>query len=104
MNDEANADGELARRAALHAALADPGRLAIVDTLAWSESSPSELAARQLALVYLFTVLYGLSHMLISMFVPDTRRPETRRWMSGLIGAAQAGTLATLAVTFLPQA
>jgi len=34
------------RRAALHAALGDPGRLTIVDTLAWGEASPGELAAR----------------------------------------------------------
>jgi len=46
MNTEANEVGGLARRAALHAALADPGRLAIVDTLSWGEASPSELAAR----------------------------------------------------------
>ncbi|HEY3713851.1 MAG TPA: ArsR family transcriptional regulator [Jatrophihabitantaceae bacterium] len=36
---------ELARRAALHAALADPGRLRIVDTLTAGDASPSELAA-----------------------------------------------------------
>ena len=34
------------RRAALHAALGDPGRLTIVDTLAWGEASPGELAAQ----------------------------------------------------------
>jgi protein-tyrosine-phosphatase/DNA-binding HxlR family transcriptional regulator len=34
------------RRAALHAALGDPGRLTIVDTLAWGEASPGELGAR----------------------------------------------------------
>jgi protein-tyrosine-phosphatase len=36
---------ELARRAALHAALADPARLRIVDTLTVGDASPSELAA-----------------------------------------------------------
>ena len=36
----------MVRRAALHAALGDPGRLTIVDTLAWGEVSPGELAAR----------------------------------------------------------
>jgi ArsR family transcriptional regulator, arsenate/arsenite/antimonite-responsive transcriptional repressor / arsenate reductase (thioredoxin) len=46
MSAEANEDGGLAWRAALHAAMADPGRLAIVDTLSWGEASPSELAAR----------------------------------------------------------
>ena len=38
--------GSVVRRAALHAALGDPGRLTIVDTLAWGEASPGELAAR----------------------------------------------------------
>jgi protein-tyrosine-phosphatase len=37
--------GELARRAAVHAALADPARLQITDTLTVSDASPSELAA-----------------------------------------------------------
>src|SRR5262245_37253263 len=46
MSTESKADDGLTRRAALHAALADPGRLAIVDTLSWGEASPSELAAR----------------------------------------------------------
>ncbi len=36
---------DLARRAALHAALADPARLAITDTLLAGDASPSELAA-----------------------------------------------------------
>jgi ArsR family transcriptional regulator, arsenate/arsenite/antimonite-responsive transcriptional repressor / arsenate reductase (thioredoxin) len=35
---------DLARRAAVHAALADPARLAIADTLLAGDSSPSELA------------------------------------------------------------
>jgi protein-tyrosine-phosphatase len=37
--------GDLERRAATHAALADPARLAITDTLADGDASPSELAA-----------------------------------------------------------
>jgi protein-tyrosine-phosphatase len=36
---------ELARRAAVHAALADPARLRITDVLAAGDASPSELAA-----------------------------------------------------------
>jgi len=35
----------LARRAAIHAALADPARLQITDTLLAGDASPSELAA-----------------------------------------------------------
>jgi protein-tyrosine-phosphatase/DNA-binding HxlR family transcriptional regulator len=42
MNDEQMA--ELERRAAVHAALADPARLAITDALADGDASPSELA------------------------------------------------------------
>jgi ArsR family transcriptional regulator, arsenate/arsenite/antimonite-responsive transcriptional repressor / arsenate reductase (thioredoxin) len=48
MNTEANRDlesSDLARRAAMHAALADPARLAITDMLADGDASPSELAA-----------------------------------------------------------
>lgn len=36
---------DLSRRAAVHAALSDPARLAIVDSLTISDASPSELAA-----------------------------------------------------------
>jgi ArsR family transcriptional regulator, arsenate/arsenite/antimonite-responsive transcriptional repressor / arsenate reductase (thioredoxin) len=45
MSAEASSEG-VARRAALHAALGDTGRLAVVDTLAWGEASPGELATR----------------------------------------------------------
>jgi ArsR family transcriptional regulator, arsenate/arsenite/antimonite-responsive transcriptional repressor / arsenate reductase (thioredoxin) len=38
-------DSELRRRSALHAALGDPGRLAIVDALALGDASPSQLQA-----------------------------------------------------------
>ena len=41
----AEVTGDLERRAAMHAALADPARLAITDTLADGDASPSELAA-----------------------------------------------------------
>ena len=42
MNVDGNAG--LERRAALHAALADPGRLRIVEALRWGDAAPSELA------------------------------------------------------------
>ncbi len=35
---------DVERRAALHGVLSDPGRLAVVDLLAWGDRSPSELA------------------------------------------------------------
>jgi protein-tyrosine-phosphatase/DNA-binding HxlR family transcriptional regulator len=38
-------DSETVRRGAIHAALADPGRLAIVDRLLLADASPSELQA-----------------------------------------------------------
>ena len=40
-----NRTSELERRAILHAALADPARLRITDTLLAGDASPSELAA-----------------------------------------------------------
>jgi protein-tyrosine-phosphatase/DNA-binding HxlR family transcriptional regulator len=43
MNTEQNSD--LVRRAAVHAALSDPARLQIIDTLGAGDTSPSELAA-----------------------------------------------------------
>jgi DNA-binding transcriptional ArsR family regulator len=43
MNVEQSADR--AQRVAVHAALADPGRLAIVDQLMSADASPSELQA-----------------------------------------------------------
>jgi protein-tyrosine-phosphatase/DNA-binding transcriptional ArsR family regulator len=43
MNTEQN--GELARRAALHAALSDTARLAVIDLLSSGDASPSELQA-----------------------------------------------------------
>src|SRR6478672_5780888 len=38
-------DASVARRVALHAALADPARLRVVDALSWGDAAPSELAA-----------------------------------------------------------
>jgi len=61
------------------------------------------LAIPQVTMVYLFAALYGLWHILVSLYIPDNQRPEPTRWMVGLIGAAQAGVLALLAVLFLPH-
>jgi len=60
-------------------------------------------AIPQVALVYLFVVLYGLSRVLMSQYLPERYNPDTKRWAAGLIGAGQAGTLAFLAVAFLPH-
>jgi len=59
-------------------------------------------AVAQVTLIYLFAVLYGLWRLLISLCAPNSNRSRDKRWASGLIGAAQAGALATLAVTTLP--
>ena len=55
------------------------------------------------ALVYVFAALYGLLHVLVSLYIPDRRSPGARRWLSGLIGATRAGTLAALALALLPR-
>jgi|GEM_PF-3025922 len=56
-------------------------------------------ASRQVALVYLFAVLYALWHALVSLYVTDNQGARSRRWTAGLLGAAQAGALAILALT-----
>lgn len=63
---------------------------------AMSGAKGDEPAVRQVTLVYLFAVLYGLLHVLVSLYVPDSQRPGVRRWVSGLIGAVQAGTMAVI--------
>lgn len=60
-------------------------------------------AVRQMALIYLFAVLYGLLHVLVSLYVPEGQEPGGRRWPAGLIGATQTGVLITLTLTLLPR-
>ena len=60
-------------------------------------------AVPQATLIYLFAALYGLWHILVSLYAPDRKRTRDRRWGSGLIGAAQAGVLALLALLLLPH-
>lgn len=43
--DSMNTDGSLPQRAAMHHALGDPSRLAVVDALTFGEASPTELQA-----------------------------------------------------------
>lgn len=59
-------------------------------------------AAGQVALVYLFVVLYGLLHVLVAPYVPYDPRTASRHWLAGLLGAAQSALLATLALALLP--
>ena len=58
-------------------------------------------AAGQIALVYLFVVLYGLLHVLVALYVPDGRRANPGRWLAGLLGAAQSALLATSVLALL---
>ena len=74
MSLERNSD--LARRAAVHAALADPARLAITDTLLAGDASPSELAAM---LAMPSNLLAHHLHMLEQAGVITRRRSEGDR-------------------------
>ena len=95
MNAEQTSD--LARRAAVHAALADPARLQITDTLLAGDASPSELAA---LLGMPSNLLAHHLHVLEQASV-ITRRPsegDHRRTYLQLI----PGTLASLASLAVP--
>ena len=74
MSAERNSD--LARRAAVHAALADPARLAITDTLLAGDASPSELAAM---LAMPSNLLAHHLHVLVQAGVITRRRSEGDR-------------------------
>ncbi len=92
--------------AALMVACWQHPRLAPYVRIMWpasSQSLASDAAARQIALVYLFVALYGLSHVLISVYVPDGKKVGNRRWVSGVIGAVQAGVLSIVSLTILPH-
>jgi protein-tyrosine-phosphatase/DNA-binding HxlR family transcriptional regulator len=67
---------DLARRAAVHAALADPARLLITDTLLAGDASPSELAAM---LAMTSNLLAHHLHMLEQAGVITRRRSEGDR-------------------------
>jgi ArsR family transcriptional regulator, arsenate/arsenite/antimonite-responsive transcriptional repressor / arsenate reductase (thioredoxin) len=90
MSVERNSD--LARRAAVHAALADPARLAITDTLLAGDASPSELAAM---LAMPSNLLAHHLHVLEQAGIISRRRSEgdRRRTYLRLI----PGTLGSLA-------
>jgi len=82
----------LARRAALHAALADPARLAITDTLQAGDASPSELAAM---LAMPSNLLAHHLHVLQQAAIITRRRSEGDRRRTYL--QLVPGTLDTLA-------
>jgi DNA-binding transcriptional ArsR family regulator len=97
MNTEGTSD--LVRRAAIHAALADPARLQIADTLLAGDASPSELAAM---LAMPSNLLAHHLHVLEQAGVITRRRSEgdRRRTYLQLVPA----TLDSLAVPPRPAA
>lgn len=60
-------------------------------------------AVRPVALIYLFVVLYGLTRILLELYVPRRGVSTHRRWLGGLITALEAGAIATLSLTVLPH-
>lgn len=96
MNIESmNAEGSLEARAAVHAALGDPARLAIVDALAVGDSSPGELADRlRLStnlLAHHLNVLQSAGVVVRRRSDGDHRRTYLRLVSEALIGLAPAG-------------
>ena len=85
-----SAAADLAARAALHAALGEPARLAIVDELAVSDRSPKELGERlgipSNLLAHHLEVLAGIGLVVRTHSAGDRRRKYVR-----LVGAALAG-------------
>jgi ArsR family transcriptional regulator, arsenate/arsenite/antimonite-responsive transcriptional repressor / arsenate reductase (thioredoxin) len=92
-------DSELARRAALHAALADPARLRITDVLTVGDTSPSELAAM---LAMPSNLLAHHLHMLEAAGIITRRRSEGDRRRTYL--QLVPGTLASLGGPAAPVA
>lgn len=98
-------DDGLARRVAVHAALADPVRLGIVDELAVSDRSPTELAdrfeVRSNLLAHHLDVLAdaGLIERLVSH--GDRRRRYVRLVPDALVGMVTAPVLAAAGVVFV---
>lgn len=85
---------DLQRRAALHAALADPARLQIVDTLLVGDASPSELAALLTVpsnlLAHHLKVLEGVGLVVRSRSEGDRRRSYLRL-VPGVLDALHTG-------------
>ncbi len=97
MNSELSSD--LARRAALHSALADPARLRITDVLAAGDASPSELAAM---LAMASNLLAHHVHVLEEAGIVTRRRSEGDRRRTYL--QLVPGTLASLGGPAVPAA
>ena len=55
-------------------------------------------AVQLVALLYLFAALYGLSRLLVSLYLPQRTSSKSRCWLIGLIGATEAGAIAVLSI------
>lgn len=104
MNAAVPGDG-LARRAAMHAALGEPARLAIVDALAVSDRSPKELADRLVVasnlLAHHLDVLEAVGLITRSASAGDGRRKYVRLVRGSLHALGLAGAPPAGAVLFL---
>jgi hypothetical protein len=58
-------------------------------------------AARPVALLYLLGTIYGFAHAIASLYALRRTAPTSRRWLSGLIGAAEVGAIAVLSIAAL---
>ncbi|MCV2395761.1 MarR family transcriptional regulator [Actinotalea sp. M2MS4P-6] len=92
---------DVVRRAALHAVLGDPGRLAVVDLLAWSDRSPSELAE---SLGMTSNLLAHHVNLLLEHGLVRRRRSEgdRRRTYLSLVPGALAELVPVRSATALP--
>lgn len=103
MNIELN--DELRRRAAVHAALSDPVRLAIVDTLAFGDASPSELqdalGVPSNLLAHHLKVLESVGLLTRHRSEADRRRTYLRLGASALDALQPAGNRRVRRVVFV---
>lgn len=95
MSETRSLDKELAARAAVHAALGEPARLAIVDELATSDRSPKELADRlsipSNLLAHHLEVLEDVGLIARSASAGDGRRKYVRLVRSATAGFEAVG-------------
>lgn len=96
---------ELERRAAVHAALADPARLQIIDTLTVGDAAPSELAAMLAMpsnlLAHHLRVLEGVGLLRRTRSEGDRRRSYLHLAPAGLDALSSTGVRAARRVLFV---
>lgn len=105
MSETRSLDKELAARAAVHAALGEPARLAIVDELATSDRSPKELADRlsipSNLLAHHLEVLEDVGLIARSASAGDGRRKYVRLAHSATAGLEAIGRVSGRDMLFL---